>query len=97
MSSVRDVRRAWLPLAGIVGGTLVGIATAALVRRAWRARDDRWWFLSEGLAVDFEKGGVSVARYATAGRPSAPPAPRGAAQEHEDAGVPSPAPDVPPA
>lgn len=59
-----DVRRAWLPIVGIVGGTLVGVATAALVRRARSERDDRWWFLSDGLAVDFEKGGVSVKPYA---------------------------------
>jgi len=72
-----DRRRALLPVAGILGGTLVGVATAALVRRARGERDDRWWFLADGLAIDFEKGGVSVKPYAEVAVLRTEPAPPG--------------------
>ena len=53
-----------LPVAGVVAGTVAGFAVAALVRRPGRPGSPTMELAPEGSTIEFDKGGVWLARQA---------------------------------
>ena len=51
-----------LPFAGVVAGTVAGFAVAALVRRPGRPGGPTMELAPEGSTIEFDKGGVWLAR-----------------------------------